>query len=73
MNLKKRSPMKIRYNKQVDAIYIAFSDIAIAESEGDERGIIIDYDREGEVVGIEILQVTKKGLEPSKIEYEFVE
>lgn len=73
MILNERSPMKIRYNKEVDAIYIAFSDRAIAESEGDERGIIIDYDHDREVVGIEILQATRKGLEPSKIEYEFEE
>ena len=47
--------MKIKYDKQTDVLYIQLNNNAIAESGEDNKGVIVDYDDENNVVGIEIL------------------
>jgi uncharacterized protein YuzE len=36
--------MKIKYDKEVDILYIHFSDRKIVESDEEKPGIILDYD-----------------------------
>jgi uncharacterized protein YuzE len=43
--------------------------VAIAESGEKTPGIILDFDSEGHVVGIEILQASKRVDNPQAIEY----
>ncbi len=62
--------MVIRYNKEVDAIYIRFSDAKVAESDEDKPGIILDYDESGNIIGIEILNASEKTNQPNGIIYE---
>jgi uncharacterized protein YuzE len=64
--------MKVKYDKETDVIYISFTENKIAESDEDKPGIILDYDIEGGIVGIEILQASKKINQPLKFEYETV-
>lgn len=52
--------MKIEYDKKVDAMYIKFVDAVYGESDEIERGIIVDYDKRGKIVGIEILDASKR-------------
>jgi uncharacterized protein YuzE len=63
--------MKIKYDKEVDVINIQFSDAEIFETDEDKPGIIIDYDKNGNIVEIEVLNASKKMNQPSKVEYEF--
>ena len=51
--------MVIKYNKEI-AIYIKFSDEKIFESDEEKTGIILDYDKSGNIIGIEILEASKK-------------
>jgi uncharacterized protein YuzE len=62
--------MKVKYDKEVDVLYILFSDNKINESSEGKPGIIIDYDKEGAIVGIEVLDASKKMQNPTKVEYE---
>ena len=62
--------MKLSYNKEVDVLRILFSDVEIEESGEDKNGVIIDYDINGNVVGIEILNASTKIGNPSKVEFE---
>jgi uncharacterized protein YuzE len=62
--------MKIRYDKEVDVLYILLSEKKIKESDERKQGIIIDYDKEGSIVGIEILDASKRMKNPTKVEYE---
>ena len=62
--------MKVKYDKEVDVLYITFSEKQIAESDEDKPGIILDYDNSGAMVGIEILDASKKMNNPAKVEYE---
>ena len=52
--------MKIKYDKETDIIYIRLSSLAIYESDQEKSGIILDYSESGEIVGIEILNASKK-------------
>jgi uncharacterized protein YuzE len=62
--------MKVKYDKEVDVLYITFSENQIAESNEDKPGIIFDYDNSGTIVGIEILDASHKMPNPTKVEYE---
>ncbi|PZV16656.1 MAG: hypothetical protein DCF21_10280 [Leptolyngbya sp.] len=43
-----------------DALYLRLDDTAIAESEEVSDGIILDYNAEGKVVGVEVLYVSQR-------------
>ena len=47
--------MKIGYDPEVDVVYLKLSDAEISGTEEDENGVIVDLDREGNVVGLEFL------------------
>jgi uncharacterized protein YuzE len=64
--------MKIQYDKEVDVINIKFSDADIFETDEDKSGVIIDYDKDGNIVEIEVLNASKHTHQPMKVEYEFV-
>ena len=51
--------MKITYDKEVDVLYIKIKEVDIAESEETDKNVIIDYDKDGGIVGIEILYFVK--------------
>jgi uncharacterized protein YuzE len=52
--------MKLKADKENDAIYFRLDDSKIVESEEVEKGIILDFNDEGNVVGVEILNVTQR-------------
>jgi len=62
--------MVIKYDKEIDVIYIRLSDNKIIESNEDKQGIILDYDGAGNIVGIEILNASKKTSQPNGVIYE---
>lgn len=50
--------MKIKYDKQADAIYILFSDKPYAYGEDLDEERRVDYDADGNVRGVELLCVS---------------
>ena len=61
--------MKITYDQEVDILKIILSDADIEESDEDKPGIIIDYDDDGNVVGLEILDASSRMTDPRTLEY----
>lgn len=61
--------MKITYDPEVDVLRIIFSEAAIEESDEEKPGIIIDYDKGGNIVGMEILDASKRMENPKSLEY----
>lgn len=61
--------MKVTYDASVDVLRILFSDAPVDESDEDKPGMIIDYDAEGNVVGIEILDASQHVGNPHGVEY----
>jgi uncharacterized protein YuzE len=61
--------MKVQYNSEVDVLSIVFSENPVKESDEDKPGVILDYDRDGNIVGIGILEASKRMENPMLIEY----
>lgn len=52
--------MKMKINKELDILYIKFDEDKIIESELKEKDLIIDYNEDGKVVGIELLNLSTR-------------
>jgi uncharacterized protein YuzE len=52
--------MRVRIDPSADAVYIDLAEREIASSEELADGIIVDYDADGRVVGVEILDAARK-------------
>lgn len=61
--------MKITYDPEVDVMRIIFNNSPIEESDEEKPGFIVDYDRDGNVVGLEILDASKRMDNPRSVEY----
>jgi len=48
--------LKVTYDPEVDVLRILLSDAPIEESDEDKPGVILDYDKDGNVVALEILE-----------------
>jgi uncharacterized protein YuzE len=56
--------MKIEYDKEVDALYIRCRNAGPADSKDIQEGVTVDLDKEGHIVGIDLLDASEKlGLE----------
>jgi uncharacterized protein YuzE len=49
--------MKLKVDKESDALYFRLDEAAVVESEEVQPGVILDFDKENRVVGIEILGI----------------
>jgi uncharacterized protein YuzE len=52
--------MKLHYDEKSDALYLRLDDSEIVESQEVEPGVVIDFNSENQVVGLEILRVKKR-------------
>jgi uncharacterized protein YuzE len=52
--------MKIEYSKEADAIYVYFKEDFVEKSKEIEDGIVIDFDKNGQLIGIEVLDASKR-------------
>ncbi len=52
--------MKLKVDKENDALYLRLDDSVIVESEEVQPGIILDFDENNRVVGIEILDLSTR-------------
>ncbi len=49
--------MRVKVDMESDALYFRSSEEEIVESEETSPGVVLDYDKNGRVVGIEILNI----------------
>lgn len=56
--------MRIRYDREVDALSITFRDTTVTTREM-EDGLVGEYDAEGRLVGLEILDALQRLGDPS--------
>lgn len=61
--------MKAVYDPESDTMTVTFTDSPIDQSDEEKPGIILDYDKDGNVVGIEILDASKRVTNPRSFEY----
>jgi len=50
-----RQVMKLKVDEKADALYLRLDDSRIIESEEVSPGVILDYNEQNQVVGVEIL------------------
>lgn len=61
--------MKVTYDPEVGVVRIVLSGSPIEESDEDKPGVILDYDKDGNIVGLEILNASKRMENPRSLEY----
>ena len=66
--------MKLKVDQKADALYLRIDDTEIVESEEVSPGIILDFNEQNEVVGVEILNLSKRSstLNLKSLQYETV-
>jgi uncharacterized protein YuzE len=52
--------MKLNYYPDTDSLYIDLAEHSSAESKEVSKGVVLDYDSEGNLVGIDIDNASKK-------------
>lgn len=55
--------MKLNVDKEADALYLRLDDSPIVESEEVSPGVVLDYNESNEVVGVEMLHLSKRSSE----------
>ncbi len=64
--------MRIHYDKSSDALYIKFSDNIISKTQQVADGIAIDLDQDTGIVGLEILYLHQRNINPYEIVCEYL-
>ena len=52
--------MKVTYDRDVDVLRLVFRSAKIHDSDEGKPGVILDYDQAGNIVGLEILNASKR-------------
>jgi uncharacterized protein YuzE len=62
--------MKVIYDRDTDSLTVIFAETPVVESDEDKPGIVLDYDADGNLVSLEILDASRRVNVPGKIEYQ---
>lgn len=65
--------MKIEYDPKADAMYIRLLAGEVADSDEVREGVVLDYDADGRVIGIEMLDVSRRVDNPRQMAFELLE
>ena len=57
---REKQAMKLYVDKDADALYLRLDDSPILESEEVSAGVVLDYNEAKEVVGVEMLNLSKR-------------
>lgn len=52
--------MRLKLDEKNDALYLRLDESGIVESEEVQPGVILDYDAKGNVIGVELLGLSKR-------------
>lgn len=66
--------MKVTYDSRTDTLTVILKDgVSVTESDEDKPGVVLDYDDEGNLVSLEILDASRRVTDARKIEYQTTE
>jgi len=65
--------MKVIYDRETDTLSLILAEQPVADSDELREGLIIDYDREGHIVAVEVLDASEHVAEPASIAFELKE
>lgn len=61
--------MKVIYDKETDTLSIILRDGRIVDSDEAREGLILDYDKAGRLVSIELLDASEQVKAPRSVEF----
>jgi len=65
--------VKVTYDQKADILSVIFREgVQAAESDEDKPGVILDYDEQGNLISLEILDASKRLTEARKIEFQTI-
>lgn len=63
--------MRISYDQKTDTLTVILKeDVPVFESDEDKPGVILDYDVQGNLVSLEVLDASKRVTDARRIEYQ---
>ena len=63
--------MKVTYDRETDTLSLILREgVRVAESDEDKPGVILDYDEEGSLVSLEILDASRRVTSAHRIDYQ---
>jgi YD repeat-containing protein len=65
--------MKATYDPKTDTLTFELKSGPVAESDEDKPGVILDYDEEGNLIGIEVLDASKRVAETRTMQFQVVD
>jgi uncharacterized protein YuzE len=66
--------MKVRYDPRTDTLSVVLKDnTPVHESDEDKAGVILDYDKEGNLISFEILDASKRVTDTRKVDFQLAE
>ena len=63
--------MKLTVDEEADALHLHLVDVPVAESDEIAPGVIVDYDESNQVVGIEVLCLSKRRPPVNPMDFQF--
>lgn len=66
--------MRLKIDREADALYLRLDDSAIMESEEVSPGVVLDFNAQNQVVGVEMLNLSKRspGLNLKELQFQTV-
>lgn len=63
--------MKVTYDSSTDTLTVILREgVAVAESDEGRPGVILDYDEQGNLMSLELLDASRRVTDARKIEYQ---
>jgi uncharacterized protein YuzE len=57
----------VKYDRVGDTLYVKLRDDRVVDSDEAAPGVIVDYNEKGDVVGIEVLEFSRRRIDLSKL------
>lgn len=66
--------MKVAYDRRTDTLSVILrDDTSVAESDEDKPGVILDYDVDGNLVSLEILDASRRVTDARRVDFQLTE
>jgi uncharacterized protein YuzE len=62
--------MKVIYDRDADVLLLVLKEASVEESDEVRDGVILDYDSQGDIVAVEILDASRRIAQPEGIEFQ---
>lgn len=59
--------MKVVYDAETDTLTVVFRDVAVEESDESRPGFVLDFDAEGSLVAVEVLDASRRVESPGTV------